>query len=125
MTRRTVVPRFQGLSRLDVFEVVARGDARRLTERRVIEVDPRALYAAIVERDIYLRSRVQAPIGMIGAVALDSIEGVQYRVGVVQLVDLAPDAPLGRRHGGRVDAQIEERAPDGAPADEGEVLIER
>ena len=42
---------------LDVFQVVARRDARRAAERRVVEVDPGRALAAVGQRDVRLLAR--------------------------------------------------------------------
>ena len=70
-----------GSARLDVqvFEVVARGDALRAAERRVVEVGPRLLGAAVVERHLGQHARVQAALRFVRPVALDLVERGEHR----------------------------------------------
>src|SRR5688572_17612254 len=58
----------------DVCEVVAGEDARRLAERRVVEIHPRPGLRSVGERDIRLAACVQAAIGIARAVAFDLVE---------------------------------------------------
>src|SRR5262249_35683078 len=54
----------------------------------------------------------EAAIGIVGTIAFDVVERRKNDLRIRDLVDFAPDDTLWRRHGRRVDAQVEQRRLD-------------
>src|SRR5688572_31551932 len=88
-------------------KVVPRRDLRGLTERRIIEIDPRGLRLTVLEGHRRLESRVQAMLRIARPISLDGIEARQHEVRLIGFEELTPDAALAR-HGRRIDPQVEE-----------------
>src|SRR5688572_8848801 len=107
-----------------MLEIVARLDAFGAAERRIVEIDPCFHRGAVFKGYRCPGAGVQAGLRVAGPVAFELVEGAERGKGVGELVNLAGDAAVGRRHGRRVDAKVEERGGDGAATHEGKVLIQ-
>src|SRR4029079_6665229 len=94
----------------DVLQIIARGNPRRLAERGVVEIHPRARLAAVGQRGVGLFPTVETAIGIVVAVALDVVERREHGGRIRHLVDLPPDPAFRGRHDRRVEAEVEERA---------------
>src|SRR6185436_7754387 len=115
---------FMPLSNLCVFEIIARGNAQRLPQRRIVEVHPRLRVRAVGQRDVRFRSGVKASVGIVVAVALDVVERGEHAHRLGHLVDFPPDAPFRRRDGRRIEPQIEQRAVDRPAADVAQLVVD-
>ena len=106
-----------------MLEVVARLDALGSAERGIVKVGPGIDGGAVFHRDRRSGADVKTSFGIRRAVTLQLIERAKSGDRLVQLVDLPHYLTIRGRHGGRIDAEIEEQRANGAAPPVRQVLI--
>src|SRR5688572_28173753 len=112
------------LSRLEVFEIVARLDALGAPQRGVIEARPGIDERRVVHLHWRALAGVEARFGLARAVAFELVEGVQGGDRIRQFVDFAAYPAVSGGHCGGIDAKIEQRRRNASTASELQMLID-